>query len=73
MAGLKDLTSFFTGKKEEACDVSASKMFDANAHKMVTLMRHAGDDADTIAAAVTERKAEYVANVCAKPSGPAKP
>lgn len=69
MGALDKIKSMFTTAKNEGCEASASKMFDANAHKMVTLMRKAGDDDQTIATAVKEGKEKYVASVCTKPGG----
>lgn len=69
MGAMDKIKSMFTSAKDESCEVSASKMFDANAHKMVTLMRRAGDDDQTIADAVKEGREKYVSNVCTKPGG----
>lgn len=67
MTDFKAIASFFTGAKQEGCEVAASKMFDANAHKIVTMMQHAGDEPEDIKTAVAQQKTEYVANVCKKP------
>jgi hypothetical protein len=62
-----DFKSFFTKGKEEACEVSASKLFDLKTPMMVKQMERAGDDAETIKAAVVEEKEKYVAKVCKAP------
>ncbi|MEZ0262018.1 MAG: hypothetical protein ACAH80_13485 [Alphaproteobacteria bacterium] len=73
MGAFDKIKSMFTSAKDEGCEASASKMFDANSHKMVTLMRRAGEDDQRIAEAVKEGKEKYVSNVCTKPGGGMKP
>lgn len=65
--GLDTIKSMFTSGKQEACEVTSSKLFDAKTPMMVRQMERAGDDAETIKAAVTERKADYIKQTCGKP------
>ena len=64
-----DFKSLFTKGTTEGCEVAASKIFDAKTPMMVRQMERAGDDTDTIKAAVVEQKEKYVAQVCKKPGG----
>jgi hypothetical protein len=64
---IMDFKSIFTGAKAEACEATASKLFDVKTPMMVKQMERAGDDAETIKAAVVERKADYIKQTCGKP------
>jgi hypothetical protein len=66
-------SSFFTSVKDEACEATTSRIFDGKVPMMERQMQRAGDDAPTIAAAVAQRREEYISNVCNKPAKPPKP
>lgn len=67
MGAFDKVKSMFTSGATEACEVTSSKLFDAKAPMMMKQMERAGDDAETIKAAVVERKAEYIKQTCGKP------
>lgn len=62
-----DFKSIFTKGAGEACESTASKLFDAKTPMMMKQMERAGDDATTIKAAVAEEKEKYINKVCRAP------